>query len=239
MINAIQVIGTGSKGNCCVIWDSKGNALLIDLGVRLNDTQRALRYDMSCVQGAVVTHIHGDHAKYIPDFQAVGIEVYGNSSVVEKYPKCGLLGGKNRIGDFTVIPINTPHDVPCCAFMIEDVDNIRYLYITDTSGMQWAFKRVDYLIIECNHDLETIVDNMYDNDYATRSQYGNHMSLDECCKYVGYIDKSCMKGILLWHASSSNLNKAKAVERVRDVSRMDNVMIAAKNVVMQTMDSNF
>lgn len=239
MRNAIQVIGTGSMGNCCVIWDSKGNALLIDLGIKLTDTQRAIGYDMARIQAAVVSHIHGDHAKYIPDFQAVGIEVYGNSSVVEKYPKCGLLGGKNRIGDFIVIPINTPHDVPCCAFLIENMDKVRYLYITDTSGMQWACKHVDYLIIECNHDLETIVDNIYDNDYFTRSQYGNHMSLDECCRYVEYIDKSRMKGIVLWHASSSNLNKKEAISRVREASRIDNVVLAAKGVVMETTDDNF
>ena len=53
--NIIQVVNTGSDGNCCVIHDSYGNALLLDLGVSMEAVLKALNYHIECVKGDTLT----------------------------------------------------------------------------------------------------------------------------------------------------------------------------------------
>lgn len=239
MRSSIQVIHTGSKGNCCVIWDSQENGLLIDLGVSFPKVNKSIEYKISHICGAVVSHVHKDHAEYIPVFASNSVEVYSNANVREKYPECRLLGRKNTIGAFTVFPMSVPHDVPCEAFLVKTSDDVRILYITDTSGMKWLCKRVNYLIIECNYDADTIIDRKYNENYMTGSKYFNHSSLETCLDYIENMDKSELKGVILWHYSSTNLNKAKAKELAMKAAGIDNVVLAKSNLIMDMIDDNF
>lgn len=135
--------------------------------------------------------------------------------------------------------MSVPHDVPCEAFLVKTSDDVRILYITDTSGMKWLCKRVNYLIIECNYDADTIIDRKYNENYMTGSKYFNHSSLETCLDYIENIDKSELKGVILWHSSSTNLNKATAKEAATRAAGIDNVVLAKSNLIMNITDDNF
>lgn len=238
--NLIQVVGTGSDGNCCVIYDSDGNALIIDLGMSLDVTLKALNYHIESVKGALVSHRHIDHTRYIPAFLRSGVKVYVNNDTWEAYPEAIMLRMRFTMDDvFTVRTVPVEHNVPCNLFLIDTKDKIRILYITDTSRATTLFMNVDYVIIECNHDMETIVDAAMETGNATASQYYNHFSLEKCIDYIRHMDKGKLKGIILWHASSSNLNKQKALEEVKRASGIDNVVIGKRDVAMRMFDDNF
>ena len=62
----LQVIGSGSQGNSYLL-SNDTDVLLIELGVQFKRIKKALDYDLSKINGALVSHSHGDHAKAIKD----------------------------------------------------------------------------------------------------------------------------------------------------------------------------
>ena len=76
----LNVLGSDSNGNCYVLQTDK-EALIIEAGVRFSEVKKALKWQLSKVVGAVITHEHNDHAKYIRDFVSNGITVLALPSV--------------------------------------------------------------------------------------------------------------------------------------------------------------
>ena len=62
----LQVISTGSTGNCYVLWD-EGKALLLDAGISIQRIMRAINFQAERVMGCLVTHEHGDHCLAVKD----------------------------------------------------------------------------------------------------------------------------------------------------------------------------
>ena len=57
--------------------------MLIDLGVSFPKVNKSIEYKISHICGAVVSHVHKDHAEYIPVFASNSVEVYSNANVRE------------------------------------------------------------------------------------------------------------------------------------------------------------
>ena len=76
----LNVLGSDSNGNCYVLQNDK-EALIIEAGVRFSEVKKALKWQLSKVVGAVITHEHNDHAKYARDFVSNGITVLALPSV--------------------------------------------------------------------------------------------------------------------------------------------------------------
>lgn len=54
----LVTIGSGSSGNCHYLEDSHGNILLLDLGLSVKEIKQGIKFRVSNVVGAVVTHSH-------------------------------------------------------------------------------------------------------------------------------------------------------------------------------------
>ena len=63
----LTILGSGSTGNGYVL-QTEHEALVIECGMPRQDCLAALGYSTAKVQGCLVTHEHGDHAKYIEDY---------------------------------------------------------------------------------------------------------------------------------------------------------------------------
>ena len=74
----LNVIGTGSRGNCLAVYDSRGNYILLDAGLTFNKILKGLDYNTHGLSGAFVTHRHQDHSKAIKDLLKYGVKVYAN-----------------------------------------------------------------------------------------------------------------------------------------------------------------
>ena len=79
----LHTLGSSSKGNCYLLTDKNNHTLILDLGIGLQDIKRAIDYDLSRVVGAVVTHRHGDHAKYLAEAARAGITIHTHQDVID------------------------------------------------------------------------------------------------------------------------------------------------------------
>ena len=235
MESCVKVINSGSVGNCLAIYDSRGKYVLIDLGVKYGSMIRALNYNLADCVAAFVSHTHTDHSLAVDDCLKRGIKVYANEDVRTKYSACKPMPMAlvfNEDG-FNVRTFAVEHDVPNNAFIIDTIDGVRVLYITDAKKIPYRIKNVNYAIIECNHDEEHIIQNEIDG-IENRSKYYNHLSLDKCVDYLKNIYNEKLRGVLLWHTSTTNLDGMCALKKVQKELGFNNVEIAVPSLVMET-----
>lgn len=241
MKSCIKVLGSGSRGNCIIVFDNRGKSIIIDLGVKFKNVLKALDYDISGCSGALVSHIHCDHSKYIDDCIGHGIPVYANEDVCAKYPKCKAIDSMSvgNLGGFTVRTFSIAHNVENNAFVIDTYDGIRLLYITDAQNIQYRVKRVNYAIVECNHEYGWLIENVLDSVMEIKSQYYNHLSLEDCIDYLKAIYNPELQGILLWHMSSENIDDAKARKQVIEELSFKDVYIGKNGLEIPMRKEEF
>lgn len=237
----LKVIGTGSRGNCLAVYDSRGKYILVDVGLPMKTILKGVEYNIKECVAAFVTHAHLDHAKAINDCIQYGISVYANEEVCKKYPQCNLIGalGVGDFDGFKVRSFGVAHDVQNNAFTIDTIDGIRILYATDMSSVQWCSKNVNYAVIECNYSEEDLIDNIIE-DEESRSKYYNHFELNKCIHYLkNGIYNTELRGVILWHMSKTNIDVKKAVEKVKLELGFPNVYAAKNGDVFQMTKTDF
>ena len=130
------------------------------------------------------------------------------------------------------------HNVPSNAFIVDTKDGIRILYCTDTEYVPKRVKGVHYAIVECNHDIECMIDNAMDDIYSM-SHYENHQSLDNCIEYLKAIYNTKLQGVILWHMSDTNIDANKAVKKTKEELGFNDVFVAEKNFVLPLQKEEF
>ncbi len=168
----------------------------------------------------------------------MGVNCYGNNDICEQHNGCKLLPDLLRVKGFTVQQFALVHNVPNNAFVIDTDDGIRILYCTDTQYVPKKVRGVHYAIIECNYNMEDIIEDEMNNIF-TRSRFENHQSIDNCIKYLKAIYSVDLQGVILWHLSNSNINPRQAKERVQKELLFDNVYIAERGLELDLVNSEF
>lgn len=156
----LRVLGSSSHGNCYILSDSKGNTLLLEAGIDPKKV-RAETFGKGILPAAcLVSHKHGDHAKYVCGIAKMGIPIYAHSSVCPD----DFLGTFMRLDNtreftvagFKVRPMGVEHDAPCYAYYIEHPEG-NIFFLTDTMYSHYRLpKRLSLALVECNYDDETL-----------------------------------------------------------------------------------
>ncbi|MBE6905334.1 MAG: MBL fold metallo-hydrolase [Ruminococcaceae bacterium] len=68
----IDVIASGSTGNCYLISDGK-TKLMLECGIRFKKLQQAVGFTLSSISGCLITHEHKDHSHSVSDLLRMGI----------------------------------------------------------------------------------------------------------------------------------------------------------------------
>ena len=181
---------------------------------------------------------HQDHVKSLDYFINLGIPCYGNKDVCSIHKGCIELPNVLKVDGFKVQTFELVHDVPNNAFIIDTSDGIRILYCTDTQYIPKIVKRVHYVIIECNNDFDTIVDNAMEGD-MTMSNFKEHQNINDCIEYLKRIYNVDLQQVVLWHLSSTNINPNEAVKRVRRELGFENVVYAQRGLEIELVKSEF
>ena len=181
---------------------------------------------------------HIDHVKSLDYFINLGIPCYGNKDVCSIHKGCIELPKVLKVDGFKVQNFELVHSVPNNAFIIDTDDGIRILYCTDTKRIPKKVKGAHYVIIECNNDQDTIIDNAM-CDMFTKSKPENHQSLCECVRYLKAIDKVNLQCIVLWHMSMTNIDENKAVDTIKREVGFDNVVVADRGMEIEIQKSEF
>lgn len=194
--------------------DSGTEILLLEAGCKMADVKRAIDFRLANVVGCIVSHVHGDHAKYATEYAKFGVNVYGPQDIADKkqfpYGKFTALkeGNTCHIGSFNVVPFSNFHDTPIFGYLIQQADMGVALFSTDSYKIGMTLTGVNHFLIEANYEDSMLKENVR-NGSISKSQSDrimlSHMSLDYCVKYLRdcQADRTA-RTITLCHLSERN-----------------------------------
>lgn len=224
----IEVIASGSTGNC--YWLSDGEShLLLDAGIPRKQIAEAIhRMKLPGVDAAVVSHEHMDHAKAVKELLRLGVECYmsrGTAKALGVTDRVHLLaaGDQQCKGTWMIRPFAVEHDAadPLGFVLHSDVTGERLLYATDTQFINPRFgDGCSVVMVEANYLLEKIKANVRSGevDQAVKHRVlWNHQSIDTVLKFLRGTDRSKLQEVVLLHLSDSNSDEVafkQAVQRL-------------------------
>lgn len=230
----LRILASGSAGNCCVL-DNGKDALVIEAGVKMQEVKQALDFDISRVNGCIVSHEHLDHSGYMNDFLKARIPVYASAGTIEAVKgkmkindySLSMLrtlakGKSHAIGSFKVIPFDVQHD---CAdplgFLIQHPDMGVALFATDTYYLKYRFQGLNQILIECNYRDDILTENIREGripGLLLQRTLQSHMSYDTCLSTLKANDLTEVHNIVLIHLSDGNSNALEFEEGIREAT---------------------
>ena len=223
----IRVVGTGSRGNTYLL-NAESETLVLDAGMPFKTVKIAMGFDVARISGVLISHMHGDHAKYAREYEKAGIPVirsyeaegYGAESLTEHH----------RLGGFDVMSFPCIHDAPCVGYRIHHPEMGKMVYATDTEYVKYRFRDTSVILIEANWSEEYV----NKDDPRWGHILTGHMSLQTALDCIKSNDNPMLKNVILCHLSELNASpkdfKAAAEAVVGDKVRVD---IAEKGKVIE------
>ena len=216
------VIGSSSKGNSYALQAESGEILLLEAGRPIREVKKAIGYQTNKVVGCIVSHVHGDHAKYIPEYFSAGIDIYSCKEVANRYlVKVLQFDFTLSIGPFKVTPFDVEHDVTNYGYLIFHPDFGTIFFATDCYNLHNIIKNCRTYLMECNYE-DSLLNKAIDERKTSASQADrirlSHMSLEHAVQFLQQceVDKSTRQ-IVLIHGSSRHLQPIKAVNKFQQV----------------------
>lgn len=217
------IIGSSSKGNSYALQADSGEILLLEAGLPLKEVKKAIGYKTEKVVGVLVSHIHGDHCKYIKDYIKACLDVYSNEEVSGKYlgVRCVFPNLTYHYGSFSVTPFKVEHDVLDYGYLIHHQECGSLFFATDCYNLKFAIRGCSTYLAECNYE-DSLLGKATSEGKTPASQADrvrlSHMSLGHCVSWLQDCEaEKTAKQIVLIHGSSRHLNPEMAVNKVQQV----------------------
>ncbi len=219
----LRILGSNSAGNSYIL-ENDHEALIVEAGIDVRDVKKALNYDLAKVSGAVVSHRHGDHARFVSALLFSGVQTLALSDVftshgVDGHPCAHAVVPKKqyKVGNFFVTPFSVSHDVPCVGWLIRHAEMGKLLFVTDTVTLDYVFEGLTQIMIEANYS-DDIIERRLEKDEINLQMYkrilGSHMSLDTAMDVLRRHDLSKVDNIILIHLSNGSSDEAHFVDAV-------------------------
>lgn len=210
----IQVFASGSSGNAYRIGDGD-TSLLLEAGIPIKQIKQHCNFQVSSLDGCLISHNHQDHSKAGRDLIKMGVDIYASKGTSDA---CGFTGHRAhiikglqqfRIGTFDILPFDVQHDAeePLGFLIASRKTKEKLLFFTDTYYIKHTFKGLTHIMAECNYSIEAVEENIkkgyIPRELAVRLMR-SHMSIDNLIKMLKANDLSKVKQIYLLHISESN-----------------------------------
>ena len=208
----IKSIASSSKGNCYIVDDGR-TKILIECGIAYKEIQKALNFDISSIDGVLVSHPHKDHCRSVKDMIKAGIDVYLSEVAIEEIGISGhrinAIYSKKQfsIGTFIVLPFELQHDVFNLGFLLANQAGDKLLYATDTYYIRYKFHGLTHIMVECNYAADILKTNVKAGlvEPALKSRIlKSHFSLENVKKFLQVNDLGKVEAIFLLHLSDNN-----------------------------------
>ena len=225
----VDVLASGSKGNCTLVTAENGKRLLIDCGISARALTHALRareVSLNEIKAILITHEHGDHISSCSSLSdAYHIPIFTNAVTMSTLKrKTGLRGGYyfEEVTPFSLLgleirPFRTSHDaVYPVGYSLSD-GNSKFTYATDlgyfSESVKEEAKGSDLILIESNHDVDMLLKGPYPQPLKERilSSRG-HLSNKNCADAIVELMNFGTKNFILGHLSEQNNTSDLALE---------------------------
>lgn len=217
-----------SSAGCSYLLSGGGASqpILIDAGIRFDEIQRGIGFQVSNLAGCLVSHGHGDHIKAVPQLLRHAVPVYGSLETIQhvsadqsSYAKSMKPRTEYKVGDWSVLPFEAIHDLPgTFGFIIGSPDGCRALYLTDSAYSPYKFEGLTHIFVECNFSSEILRHNVetkaIDPQRYARTQR-THMSIERLEGMLKSNDLSQVQEIHLLHLSNANSDEREFKERIQ------------------------
>lgn len=203
----LRCIASGSKGNSYALI-SDNEILLIEAGVRLLEVKKAIDFQVSKVVGCLISHVHGDHAKYADEYARAGIQLYRPYD--DDSPAAD-------IGGFKVVPFSLVHDVPCYGFWIHHDAAGNIIYATDTEYIKYRFSgeyTPNHILVEANYSSDIVNPKMPNWKHILEG----HMELKTTLNFLEANRSPRLMEVVLCHLSDRNSNARQFKEAAEKVT---------------------
>jgi phosphoribosyl 1,2-cyclic phosphodiesterase len=217
-------LGSGSQGNALVV-EAGATRVLLDCGFAVREAvARLARVGLAVenLAGIIVTHEHGDHADGVfPLARRFGIPVWlthgtlaalrGMDAGSDADCRVNFLrsGEDCAIGDVLVQPYTVPHDAREPVQYVLTDGARRLGVLTDagcsTAHIQTSLSGCDALVLECNHDLDMLMNGEYPPSVKARvaGRLG-HLDNRTSATLLAALDRSRLKHVIAAHLSQKN-----------------------------------
>ena len=214
-------LGSGSEGNALIVQVGATCAML-DCGFGIAETvARLARLELlpNDLAGIVVTHEHSDHIGGVARFaRRYDIPVWLTRGTLSALRPNELPPHLARridshtpfsIGDIQVHPFPVPHDArePVQFVFSDGARRLGVLTDTGTSTphVESCLSGVDALVLECNHDLELLLNGPYPPSLKQRvSGRHGHMDNHTAAALLAKLDTSRLQHLVAAHLSRKN-----------------------------------
>lgn len=222
---------SSSKGNLYTVTADSGHRLIIECGVPWKKLQKAMNYDLTNIDGCLVTHEHQDHAKAVKEVMVSGIDVYASQGTLKQLDvlqqrrarvawnsdnQTNSLFWQRISPDFEYRCYLVSHDAAEPLLWLIRCDGKLLLFVIDTSVIRYNFKMAFSVIaIGCNYDRDILLQRFENKDIhpsVAKRILTSHMEegitidyLQKCC------DLSKLEELHLLHLSEKNID----IEKVK------------------------
>ena len=224
-------LASSSAGNAALLCTG-GARILIDAGISYMRIRRALSgldLRMEELDGLLITHAHADHVAGLATLvkrqdipihcsedtgRQIAAQVAGAERLICPFP----LGTQFRLGDCRIISIPTSHDSQGSTGYRIDSAGCSFGLLTDTGILPAAAQLllgVDLLVLESNHDVETLRSGPYPYILKQRvlGDLG-HLSNDLAARFAAACARAGTGEIVLAHLSRENNTPQMALNAV-------------------------
>jgi len=212
-------LGSGSRGNSLVV-QHQNTTVLVDCGFSIKEVKRRLanlRLGIESINAIVVTHEHTDHISGVGGLaRKHKIPVYTTRGTCMAAP-WGDIPFENQvipdqpiaIGDLQFSPFPVPHDARQPIQYVASDGDRRLGILTDTGSITphitSQLTLCDAMVLECNHDMELLLDSDYPEHLKQRiASYYGHLSNQQAADLLRSIDVSRLKHLVAAHLSEQN-----------------------------------
>lgn len=228
----LHILGSSSKGNGYILQSSTGASLIIECGVPLVEIKKSLKWRLSGVTAALVSHHHGDHAGFVREYDRAGIRIFAPDEVITRNQPMTFAKSiqPNRgyiLGDFRVRTLPMTHSnndgtaCECFGYIIEHPEMGRTLFATDTIALPCAIRGLHHIMIEANYD-----DDILEQNIAAGVVAGNererlrlsHMEIKTVERMMRQLDLTDVIDVILLHLSDRNADRKSFKQRIANVT---------------------
>lgn len=238
----LQILASGSGGNCTVVTSADGRSAMIDIGICLKDLKArmaASSCDMGSVEALMITHEHTDHCAHISTLLNAngGIRCYateGTAAGVEEYLrhsrkscKAGSIqwdifeaGQSFEAAGMAVESFSVSHDSADPVGFAVCNGGCRIAIATDMgvalSPVVRRLRDCDALVLESNHDPEMLRDSSRPWSIKQRiAGRQGHLSNEQSLELLRAVAGPRLKAVYLAHISRecNSARRAEALAR--------------------------